>query len=63
MLFQKCLRHLLFLSLLSVIQEEQGRGQEKHAPQDNDEGTQHQGIAQTEEVPQRGSLVALLEGV
>lgn len=53
MLFQRGLSHSLLLSLLSVIQEEQGRGQEKHAPQDDDEGTQHQGIAQTEEVPQR----------
>lgn len=52
-LFQHCLSHLLFFSLLSVIQEKQGSGQEKHAPQDDDERTEHEGIAQTEETPQR----------
>lgn len=45
--------HLLFVSLVSVIQEEKGCDQEKHAPQDDDEGAEHQGIAQTEEAPQR----------
>lgn len=55
--------HLLFLCLLPVVQEEQGSGQEKHAPQDDDEGTQHESVAQTEEPPQRRGGVALLEGV
>lgn len=62
-LFKQCLSHLLFLGLLPVIQEKQRRGQEKHAPQDDDEGTEHEGIAQTEEPPQRWRSVALLEGV
>lgn len=47
------LSHLLFLGLLPVVQEEEGRGEEKHAPQDDDEGAEHQGVAQTEEAPQR----------
>lgn len=46
------LSHLLFLGLLPVVQEEEGGGQEKHAPKDDDEGAEHQGIAQTEEAPQ-----------
>lgn len=49
--FGQCLNHLLFLGLLSVIQEKQCSGQEKHAPQDDDEGTEHEGIAQTQELP------------
>lgn len=59
----QCVSHLLFLCLLPVVQEEQGSGQEKHAPQDDDEGTQHESVAQTEEPPQRRAGVALLEGV
>lgn len=62
-LFQQCLSHLLFLGLLPVIQEKQRCGQEKHAPQDDDEGTKHEGIAQAEEPPQRWRSVALLKGV
>lgn len=62
-LFKHCLSHLLFFSLLPVIQEKQGSGQEKHAPQDDDEGTEHEGIAQTEETPQRRCSVALLKGI
>lgn len=50
---KQCLSHLLFLSLFSVVQEKQGSGQEKHAPQDDDERAEHEGIAQTEELPQR----------
>lgn len=58
-----CVSHLLFLRFLPVVQEEQGSGQEKHAPQDDDEGTQHESVAQTEEPPQRRAGIALLEGV
>jgi len=61
--FKQCLSHLLFLGLLPVIQEKQRRGQEKHAPQDDDEGTEHEGIAQTEEPPQRWRRIALLKVV
>lgn len=42
----------LFLSFLPVVQEKQRRGQEEHAPQDNDEGTEHEGISKTQELPQ-----------
>lgn len=62
-LFKQCLSHLLFLGLLPVIQEKQRSGQEKHAPQDDDKGTEHEGIAQTEEPPQRWRSVALLKGI
>lgn len=63
MSYSNSLSHLLFLGLLSVIQEKQSSGQEKHAPQDDDEGTEHEGIAQAEEPPQRWHGVALLKGV
>lgn len=44
-LLKQRLSHLLFVGLLPVIQEKQCSGQEKHAPQDDDEGTEHEGIA------------------
>lgn len=52
-LSKQCLSHLLFLGLLSVVQEKQRSGQEKHAPQDDDKGTEHEGITQAEEPPLR----------
>lgn len=60
---QHCVSLLLFLRLLPIVQEEEGSGQEKHAPKDDDEGTQHEGVAQTEEPPKRRGGITLLEGV
>lgn len=58
-----CCLVTLGLGFIFVIQEIERGGQEKHAPQDDDEGTKHEGIAQTQEPPQCWCSVLLLKGV
>lgn len=62
-LFKNSPSHLLGLGFVFVIQEIERGSQEKHAPQDDDEGAKHEGIAQTQEPPQCWCSVLLLKGV
>lgn len=45
--------HSLLLSLGTVTEEEESSGEEEHATQDHDEGAEHEGIAQAQELPER----------
>lgn len=51
--------HSLLLSLGTVAEEEEGRGEEEHAAQDHHEGAEHERVAQAQELPERGVLGAL----
>lgn len=55
--------HSLLLGLGTVTEEEESSGKEEHAPQDDDEGAEHEGVAQTQELPERGVLGALADQV
>lgn len=55
--------HSLLLSLGTVTEEEESSGKEEHATQDHDEGAEHEGVAQTQELPERGVLGALADQV
>lgn len=55
--------HSLLLSLGTVTEEEESSGEEEHATQDHDERAEHEGIAQTQELPERGVLGALADQV
>lgn len=55
--------HSLLLSLGAVTEEEERGGQEEHATQDHDEGAEHEGVAQAQELPERGVLGALADQV
>lgn len=55
--------HSLLLSLGAVTEEEERGGQEEHATQDHDEGAEHEGVAQAQELPERGVLGTLADQV